>query len=102
MYPHQIRLRDPWECEPLSDSSGRIRFHRRFRWVAALAPHERVWLTFAGADGSAEVTLNGLLLGQQERSGEPFEFEVTSLLRTRNDLNMVVDPRGSAGLHGAR
>jgi hypothetical protein len=97
MYPHQIRLRDPWEREPLSDSSGRIRFRRRFSWVAALAPHERVWLTFAGAEGSAEVTLNGLLLGRQGRPGEKFEFEVTSLLRTRNELDLVVDPGGSAG-----
>ena len=27
----------------------------------------------------------------------PFEFEVTSLLRSRNELNLVVDPGGNAG-----
>ncbi len=102
MYPHRIRLREPWECEPLSDLSGRVSFRRRFNWVSALAPHERVWLTFAGADGSAEVLLNGLLLGRQERAGEPFEFEVTSLLRSRNELNLVVDSKGRQGPHGAK
>src|SRR5437899_1464659 len=118
MYPHRIRLRGPWECEPLAravkqagglewvtqalpppcrmtvpcrwgegglgDFAGRVRFRRRFGSPRQLDPHELVWLTFAGADASAEVTLNDRFLGRQEQASEPFEFDVTGLLRERN------------------
>src|SRR5919204_207462 len=98
MYPHRIRLRGPWECEPLArlvrradgrvemvpealppggrmtppcrwreggwpDFAGRARFVRRFGLPRRLDPHERVWLTFAGVDTVAEVTLNDRFLG---------------------------------------
>jgi hypothetical protein len=136
MYPHRIRLRGPWECEPLArtvelaggpiervapalpppcrmilpcrwgegglaDFAGRVRFRRRFGRPRQLDPHETVWLTFAGADAVAEVTLNGRFLGRHEQASEPFEFEVTGLLQERNDL--VVDaeaPVGNGGLWG--
>src|SRR5438477_13088651 len=99
MYPHRIRLRGPWECEPLAravsdaqgrsemvvealppprrmvlpcrwgegglaDFAGRVRFRRRFGLPRQLDAHERVWLTFAGVDGVAWLSLNGDLLGQ--------------------------------------
>jgi hypothetical protein len=135
MYPHRIRLRGPWDCEPLAalafsaggvaretaaplpakrrmsipcrwgegglaDFSGRVRFRRRFGWVADLAPHERAWLTFAGVEGSAVVRLNDRLLGEHEPSTEPFEFETTSLLQARNELVVVVEAAGGGGLWG--
>src|SRR6266849_10307562 len=97
MYPHRIRLRGPWECEPLAriapdehgqtgrDSlpppcrmtmpcrwsegglenfAGRVRFRRRFGYPGRIDAHERVWLTFAGIGGTAEVWLNGQHLGR--------------------------------------
>lgn len=113
MYPHRIRLRGPWECE-LADSAGgrasakfsvtfparlsdekvgagpgRLRLRRRFGWLAPLGEHERVWLTFAGLDGHSEVMLNDTLLGEHE-GPEPFEFEVSRLLRHRNELVVEV------------
>src|SRR5215471_7129144 len=107
MYPHRIRLRGPWECEPLAravqhadghvemveqglpppcrmimpcrwtegglaDFAGRLRFRRRFGLPRQLDAHELVWLTFAGVDGAAFVTLNGLLLGKHQQASEPF------------------------------
>jgi hypothetical protein len=128
MYPHRIRLRGPWECEPLArlpegpgplppprrmtlparwaeaglaGFGGRVRFRRRFGYPGRIDPHERVWLTFAGADDRAAAWLNGMPLGRQDRPGEPFEFEVTGLLEERNELVVEVEgPAGRGGLWG--
>jgi hypothetical protein len=135
-YPHRIRLRGPWECEPLArlvtrsdggvdtvttdlpvkrrvlmpcrwgaaglhEFAGRVRFVRRFGYPGRLDAHERVWLTFEGVDQSAQVTLNGQHLGNHVGAQEPFEFEVTALLRERNELIVDVEaPRGDGGLWG--
>jgi hypothetical protein len=122
MYPHRIRLRGPWECEPLArrgdrageplpsplrmnmpcrwgeaglmDFAGRVRFRRRFGYPGRIDEHERVWLTFDGIDGEAEISLNDHPLGRLQDLSRTFEFEVTSLLRSRNEL--VVDVEGTA------
>ncbi len=114
MYPHRIRLRGPWQCEPLrrqgdnaeeplpppcrvtmpcrwSDArpagfSGLVRFRRPFGYPGRIDAYERVWLTFDGIDGEAEVCLNNHPLGRIQTA---CEFDVTGLLRPRNEL--VVD-----------
>jgi Glycosyl hydrolases family 2, sugar binding domain len=126
MYPHRIRLRGPWEYQPLArrvlqadgsvefttdnlppasrinmparwreagldDFAGRVRFLRRFGLPRQLDDYERVWLTFAGVTGSAQVSLNGSAVGSQPRDEEPFEFEITSLLEERNRLVVEVE-----------
>ncbi|HTU89113.1 MAG TPA: hypothetical protein VMF69_03355 [Gemmataceae bacterium] len=116
MYPHRIRLRGPWECEPLfrrgdkvdrplpppcrivmpcrwSDGglagfTGRVRFRRSFGYPGRIDAYERVWLTFAGMGGAAEVQLNNLVLGC---ISEHSEFEVTSLLKPRNELVVEIE-----------
>jgi hypothetical protein len=130
MYPHRIRLRGPWDCEPLArldnddrqplpaprrvmmpcrwgeaglaGFDGRVRFRRRFGYPGRIDAHERVWLTFDGIAGEAEIRLNDHLLGRRStpQQKEAFEFDVTSLLRARNEL--VVDVVGTArsGLWG--
>lgn len=133
MYPHCIRLRGPWQCEPLARAvtqagghlemmpqalpppcsmtmpcrwgdgglgnfAGRVRFRRRFGMPRQLDPHEVVWLTFAGAEASVQVTLNSHFLGRSEQASQPFEFEVTGLLRERNEL--IVDVEASSGNGG--
>jgi hypothetical protein len=125
MYPHRIRLRGPWDCEPLAWSPiapdlalpgprrvtmpcrwgeaglegfrGRVRFRRRFGYPGRLDAHERVWLTFAGIDGVATVRLNGIALGEL---AEPGEFEITPQLALRNELLVEVDGNESGGLWG--
>jgi hypothetical protein len=110
-YPHRIRLRGPWECEPsgrpplrmtlpcrwadggLMDFSGRVRFRRRFGYPGQIDAYERVWLTLAGVSDRAEVRLNGAALGSCGGDG-PFEFEITRLLGSRNEL--IVDVEGAA------
>jgi hypothetical protein len=115
MYPHRIRLRGPWDCEPLAhpaaapfqaampcrwaeagrpDLEGPIRCRRRFGYPGRIDSHERVWLTFAGVADCADVTLNGTALGSITG---PADFDVTALLRPRNEL--VADVEGP-GLWG--
>jgi hypothetical protein len=127
MYPHRIRLRGPWECEPLArrppddtplpdprsmrmpcrwgaagltDFAGRVRFRRRFGYPGRIDADERVWLAFDGAADWAEVRLNGVALGEHTGDGR-FEFEVTSLLRPRNELLVeVTGDAANGGLYG--
>jgi beta-galactosidase/beta-glucuronidase len=125
MYPHRIRLRGPWECEPLArlgaddraeppparrmtmpcrwgeaglaDFAGRVRFRRRFGYPGRIDSHERVWLTFAGIEAVAEVRLNDHFLGRREGKDGPFEFEVTPLLQARNELIVDVEAASDRG-----
>lgn len=122
MYPHRIRLRGPWECEPLAradggavpprlrmtmpcrwrdgglaDFAGRVRFVRRFGLPRQIDEHERLWLSFGGLTGTADVLLNGALLGQISGGSE---FEVTARLRDRNELIVEMDGGPDGGLWG--
>jgi len=130
-YPHRIRLRGPWECEPLlrcgdnaalplpppcrmtmpcrwsegglPDFTGRVRFRRSFGYPGRIDAYERVWLTFAGIGGEAVVRLNDHLLGRiASPTGETSvssasEFEVTSLLRPRNELTVEIEGTAEEG-----
>jgi hypothetical protein len=119
MYPHRIRLRGPWDGEPISppgpprtvtlparladvglvNFAGRVRLSRRFGYPGRIDAYEHVWLTFAAVAGRADVVLNGRPLGTGQ-SGT-FEFEVTSLLSSRNRLDVLLDADGGdAGLTG--
>ena len=127
MYPHRIRLRGPWDCEPLTVAGGslltlpkpcritmpcrwaesalagfqgRVRFRRRFGYPGRIDAHERVWLTFGGASDRAAITLNGVSLGEQVVADVPFEYEVTALLRDRNELLIEVEGGTDGGLWG--
>ncbi len=134
MYPHRIRLRGPWECEPLArfvttpekqkktvtsdlpapcrvtmpcrwsdgglkDFAGRVRFRRHFGYPGRIDENERVWLTFAGVEGAAEIWLNCQFLGRQEET-RPFEFDVTKLLGDRNELQVEVQGSETGGIYG--
>jgi hypothetical protein len=118
MYPHRIRLRGPWQCEPLGWAdepvpasrtvtlparwadvglpgfTGRVRFRRRFGYPGQIDAHERVYLTFAGIGGRASLRLNDSPLGEVPSDTLHAEFEVTTLLGPRNEL--VIDVEGPA------
>jgi beta-galactosidase/beta-glucuronidase len=90
-----------WGEGGLRGFAGRVLFSRRFGYPGQIDPEERVWLTFAGLEGQAEVRLNGQVLGRQEGALGPFEFEVTALLQVRNELQVEVEaPADSGGLWG--
>jgi hypothetical protein len=119
MYPHRIRLRGPWDCQPvapdgparritpparlrdagLAGFAGRVRLTRRFGYPGRIDSYEHVWLTFAEVTGRAQVMLNGVRLGA-DRFGT-FEFDVTDRLADRNALEIVLDAEDDeAGLAG--
>jgi hypothetical protein len=124
MYPHRLRLRGPWDCEPLerrppgplppprrvtlpgrwtafglADFAGRVLFRRRFGCPSNVDADERVWLTGAGVADRAAVTLNGVLLDASV-GPSAFEIEVTPLLRTRNELLLEVEGGPDGGPWG--
>lgn len=102
MYPHRIRLRGPWELEQpdkrrvtvpcrwsdLGITTGPILLRRRFGYPGQIDNDERVWLTFERSADIADARLNGNWLGNI--SSRPTEFDVTSLLRDRNQLEVEV------------
>jgi hypothetical protein len=109
MYPHRIRLRGPWEAEPL-DPPGTVRridmparlgdcglggcrrvlLRRRFGRPRQLDEHERVWLVGEGLSGTAEIRLNDDPIGTC--SGGPFAIAVNAHIADRNvlDIDLVV------------
>jgi hypothetical protein len=107
MYPHRIRLRGPWECEPidgpppqrvtmpgrwmdagLAGFRGDARFTRKFGYPGRVDESEHVWLTCDGCTGCGEVHLNGQLLARD--SDCVFAFDVTSILSARNRLEVLI------------
>jgi hypothetical protein len=77
--------------------TGRVRFLRRFGYPGRIDAHERVWLTFAGVEGTADISLNGTPLGRREGSAGQFGFEVTPLLQERNQLQVDIEAAGGDG-----
>jgi hypothetical protein len=116
MYPHRIRLRGPWEAEPLDPprlvrkvtmparfgecdfgDCRRVRFTRRFGRPRRLDEHERVWLIGEGLTGHAEFVLNGEVLGQHDGTNGAFAFHVTRLIGERNELAIEITAESSEG-----
>ena len=125
MYPHRIRLRGPWECEPLasfsgqpippprrvtlpcrwcegglSEIAGRVRLRRRFGCPSNLDSSERVWLTFAGLESNAAISLNEQALDTPPAAANGLELDVTDLLGMRNELIVEVDRPSTDELWG--
>ncbi len=102
-YPHQIRLRGPWEIVTPDGSTKRkqmpdrgeelpsdhgLRFIRRFGAPTNLDPYERVWLVVQGFQASAEVKLGGEQLATMV---EPrwWDWDITAKLQDRNQVEIV-------------
>lgn len=112
--PHKIRLRGPWPyCLPdgsegtqkmpseWAGQEGRVVFKRRFNWLAALEPSERVWLVFTEYGGTGPAHLNDSLLGKLAKA--PAEFDITEQLKPVNELSVELsfdDGPETKGLHG--
>jgi hypothetical protein len=117
-YPHRIRLRGPWECDPiagppprrvhmpadwagagLAGFRGCALFTRKFGYPGKVDETEHVWLTCDGCTGCREVRLNGQLLTQE--SCPSFAFDVTPVLSLRNRLEVLIQGEtAAAGLWG--
>ena len=86
-----------WSDAGLNDFRGAMQCLRPFGFPGRIDSFERVWLTFAGLDGLAVVTLNDQHLGSIEGAQGPAEFEITTLLRPRNVLAVQVEAQQPDG-----
>lgn len=75
---------------------GQMQCVRKFGWPGRLDSWERVWLIGSGVREEAALHLNGEFLGLH-RGAQPFEFDVTRLLRVRNELVVQVDSADKEG-----
>src|SRR5262245_9592251 len=98
--PGRMKMPRSWSGTALAGFRGCVRFRRPFHAPRALEPHERLWLVFHGIDYFADVHLNGTPLGRHEGYFDPFEFEISPLVRANNEL--VVNVNCPAELDGAR
>ncbi|MGV8845298.1 glycoside hydrolase family 2 protein [Tessaracoccus sp.] len=98
-----VRVPAPWTIQVpgYGDSHETVRYTRRFEWIE---PHsarpQRHWLRFAGVHHTAEVTLNGVVMGSHHGGWTSFEFDVSDFLIVgENALEVVVSypPRWRTG-----
>ncbi|MBL8800157.1 MAG: hypothetical protein JNM56_40115 [Planctomycetia bacterium] len=90
-----------WRDGGLGEFAGRVRFRRRFGLPRQIDAHERLWLTFAGIEGAADLSLNGQHLARTVTGPYPLAYEVTALMQPRNELTVeVAAPDGDGGLWG--
>ncbi|WP_440133781.1 glycoside hydrolase family 2 protein [Chitinophaga sancti] len=61
------------------------------QFTSSVSGDEHVFLRFDAIFYQSKVWLNGVLLGTHEGGYTPFEFDVTTLLKTRNTLAVQVD-----------
>ncbi len=113
---HVIRLRGPWELEPVArfddaralpaggrtrvpgdwsellgrDFVGRARYRRRFNLPTNLEPDERVWLVVEAVDHQARLDLNGRPLAEMSTGAKAQRHDITPLLRLHNVLEIEV------------
>jgi beta-mannosidase len=96
--PCRMTIPCRWAEGGLGPFTGRVRFRRKFHWPGRLDYYERLWLVFWGVDYFAQVWVNGEVLGKHEGAFDPFEFDITRLIRPRNELVVEVDlPRDVEG-----
>ncbi len=86
---HVIRLRGPWQLEPLGDGGACCR--RTFHKPTGLDAGERVWLVVERPAGRAAVRLNGRALGVVEGEASVGRFDVTGRLADGNSLEIDVE-----------
>ena len=91
-FSETIRVPYPPEA-PLSGINRRILPHetmwyRRTFSIPECKDHERVILHFCAVDQVCEVFLNGTRVGTHEGGYLPFSFDITTLLRTDNELTV--------------
>jgi hypothetical protein len=93
---HIIRLRAPWQVEPLE--RGATRVGRNFNRPTNLGA-ERVWLVVVLQQSSARVRVNDVELGDVD-AVSPGRFDITPLLADHNRVEIDVKPPRASDVPG--
>ncbi|NJO84279.1 MAG: hypothetical protein HC828_16850 [Blastochloris sp.] len=85
----EMTLPANWQTAGLDNFHGRVRFEHPFMFDGLPDAHS-VWLIFYGVDYYARVWLNEIELGTHAGYFQPFEFDITGLLKV-GENRLVVD-----------
>ena len=93
---YRIRLRDPWQREPLSHS---VRFHRTFHRPTGLEPTTQIELVLDQVHVAGDLYLNDEHLGSFVPDSQPVRFHILDPLESMNNLDLIanterIDPSG--------
>lgn len=80
-----------WGAALGNDFRGKVRYSRRFGMPTNLSPEERVSIVIALVDWRATIELNGEMLGSQTLGDGERKYEITRLLKPRNELQIIVE-----------
>src|SRR5262249_50826148 len=99
--PFTATIPNRWQDAGLPDFAGRVCFKRNFGYPGRIDATERVWLALDRVVGSCSLFLNAQALASSPSPPDHWEFEVTDLLRRRNELVITLeDLEGQGGLTG--
>lgn len=87
--PHVIRLRGPWDAEPVNVSQA-TRWIRRFGRPTGLETGARVWLCLQPVDGILSWRLNDSEPHNVDATQAAQRFDITDQLQPRNRLEVLV------------
>jgi hypothetical protein len=95
MYPHRIRLREPWTREPREGGGLRLRrgFHR-----PTISGEEKVWLVCESPTTASDVSLDGQTLGTVAADDKLWFRDITAQLVDRHELTFDVPATGGDAL----
>ena len=85
---HSIRLRDPWQGEPLP--YGGVRWTRVFHRPTGLEPDDSLCLVISGLPAEAQVTVNEYVFANECQS--PAQLDVTAILADDNRIEILLPP----------
>jgi hypothetical protein len=88
--PREVSTPGDWGPTLGDDFRGRVEYVRRFGLPTNLSPDERVFLVVERVDGQAEISLNGQPLGQLTYADGAGRYEITPLLKPRNELSLQI------------
>jgi len=89
--PGRMPVPSNWHLSGLRDFHGSVAFRSQFT-VGREFVNEGVWLCLTRADYFARITLNGHFLGEHQGYFDPFEIEVTGLLKDgANQIEVLVN-----------
>lgn len=90
----RVKLPATWQSL-FGNQHGTVRFQRRFHRPTNLDSWEQVFIVFDGVGGEGAVSVNGMSVGQISTRAESQDFEVTSLLKDGNVLQVDLEHLGA-------